>query len=127
MSPSNPLDDKSMLKEWKPSYAGGFAMQGSLAVLSGLLGLVAAWLTKDWHWIVGATSILINWPYALLGMMPTNNRLKVISESDAGPTSRNMIDLGAAACHPNRTQNCCEVDLPVGSELKTRVRVNNYK
>ena len=22
------LDDKSLLKEWKPSYAGGFAMQG---------------------------------------------------------------------------------------------------
>jgi hypothetical protein len=67
-------------------------MQGSLAVLSRLLGLVAAWLNKDWHWIVGATLILINWPYALLGMMPTNNRLKVISESDAGPASRNMIE-----------------------------------
>jgi hypothetical protein len=35
-------------------------MQGSLAVLSRLLGLVAAWLNKDWHWIVGATLILIN-------------------------------------------------------------------
>lgn len=48
------LDDKSLLKEWKPSYAGGFAMQGSLAVVSGVLGLLEAWLTKDWRWIVGA-------------------------------------------------------------------------
>ena len=86
------LDDKSLLKEWKPSYAGGFAMQGSLAVASGVLGLVAAWLTKDWRWIVGAALILTNWPYTVLGMMPTNNKLKGISENDAGPTSRTMIE-----------------------------------
>jgi hypothetical protein len=85
------LDDKSLLKEWKPSYAGGFAMQASLAVASGMLGLVAAWLTKDWRWIVGAVLILVNWPYTVLGMMPTNNKLKAISENDAGPT-RTMIE-----------------------------------
>ena len=86
------LDDKSLLQEWKPSYAGGFAMQGSLAVASGVLGLVAAWLTKDWRWIVGAALILANWPYTVLGMMPTNNKLKSISENDAGPASRTMIE-----------------------------------
>jgi hypothetical protein len=86
------LDDKSLLKEWKPSYAGGFAMQGSLAVMSGGLGLVAAWLTKDWRWIVGAALIVANWPYTLLGMMPTNNKLKGIAENEAGPTSRSMIE-----------------------------------
>ena len=86
------LDDKSLLKEWKPSYTAGFAMQGSLAVASGVLGLVAAWLTRDWRWIVGAALILTNWPYTVLGMMPTNNKLKGISENDAGPTSRTMIE-----------------------------------
>jgi len=86
------LDDKSLLKEWKPSYAGGFAMQGSLAVVSGVLGLVAAWLSKDWRWVIGAALILANWPYTFLGMMPTNNRLKAISENDAGPASRGMIE-----------------------------------
>lgn len=86
------LDDKNLLKEWKPSYAGGFAMQGSLAVASAVLGLAAAWLTKDWRWIVGAALILANWPYTLLGMMPTNNRLKQIAENDAGPASRAMIE-----------------------------------
>jgi hypothetical protein len=43
------LDDKNLLLEWKPSYAGGFPMQGSLAVRSGLSGLVAAWFTQDWR------------------------------------------------------------------------------
>jgi len=86
------LDDKSLLKEWKPSYAAGFVMQASLAVVSGLLGLTEAWLTKDWRWVVGAVLILTNWPYTFIGMMPTNNRLKGIPESDAGPTSRGMIE-----------------------------------
>ena len=86
------LDDKNLLKEWKPSYAGGFAMQGTLAVASAILGFVAAWLTKDWHWIAGAALILANWPYTIFGMMPTNNALKAIAESDAGPASRGMIE-----------------------------------
>ena len=86
------LDDKNLLKEWKPSYAGGFAMQGSLAVVSGVLGLVAAWMTKDWRWVIGAALIITNWPYTVLGMMPTNNKLKGISENDAGPISRSMIE-----------------------------------
>lgn len=87
------LDDKSLLKEWKPSYAGGFAMQGSLAVASALLGLASALQTKDWRWGVGAVLILANWPYTLVGMMPTNNKLKAIAEADAGPTSRRMIEI----------------------------------
>ena len=86
------LDDRSLLKEWKPSYAGGFAMQGSLAVMSGVLGLVAAWITNDWRWAVGATLIVANWPYTVFGMMPTNNKLKGIAEDEAGPESRAMIE-----------------------------------
>ena len=41
------LDDKALLAEWKPSYAGGFAMQASLALASALFGLLAFWLTRD--------------------------------------------------------------------------------
>jgi Domain of unknown function (DUF1772) len=89
------LDDKNLLKQWKPSYAAGYTMQSSLAAASGILGFITAWMTKDWRWIAGAVLILANWPYTLLGIMPTNHKLQAIAESDAGPASRAMLETWA--------------------------------
>jgi Domain of unknown function (DUF1772) len=51
------------------------------------------WQAQDWRWIVGAALILANWrPYTLIGIMPTNNRLKAIAEADAAPISRGLIE-----------------------------------
>jgi hypothetical protein len=85
------LDDRALLKQWKSSYDRGLQIQASGAVISGVLGLIAAWMTRDWRWIVGAVLILANWPYTLLGIMPTNRALKAIAEEDAGAQSRALI------------------------------------
>jgi hypothetical protein len=86
------LDDRSLLMEWKPSYHRGLNMQASLALLSGALGLAAWWLAMDWRWIVGAVLILANWPYTLLGIKPTNNRLMAIPTEQADAGTRRLIE-----------------------------------
>jgi len=48
------LDDRSLLTEWKPAYKRGYMMQATLAVVGGILGLVAFLSTLDWRWLVGA-------------------------------------------------------------------------
>jgi hypothetical protein len=85
------LDDRSLLAQWKPSYRRAAKMQGGLVVLSGILGLLAAWQTNDWRWVVGAALMLANGPYTLLGILPTNKLLNGIAVERADATSRAMI------------------------------------
>jgi hypothetical protein len=42
------LADGPLLIEWKPSYQRGFAMQATLAIIAGILGIIALLLTKNW-------------------------------------------------------------------------------
>ncbi len=86
------LDDRSLLKQWKPSYAAGFTMQSSLAAMSGVLGLLTALLAGEWLWALGAVLILANWPYTLIGIMPTNKQLNATEIEDANAETRATIE-----------------------------------
>jgi hypothetical protein len=85
------LDDGASLRQWKPSYTRGFAMQASLALASALFGLLALWLTRDWRWLVGAALIFANWPYTLLVVLPINKRLEAIPPEAATSESRALL------------------------------------
>ena len=86
------LDDRALLTEWMPAYKRGTAMQAPLAIVGCLLGLIAWWQNGQWFWLIGALLMLANWPWTLLAIMPTNNRLTATDAKDAGPTSRALIE-----------------------------------
>lgn len=85
------LDDRSALAQWGPSYARAFNFQGGLAVLSGLAGLAAGWLSGNWIWGLGAAFMLANWPYTLLFILPLNHKLQAIAPDAADASSREML------------------------------------
>jgi hypothetical protein len=82
----------ALLAQWKPSYGRGFAMQASLAVVGGLLGVLAWWSTGVGWWLAGAAVLVANWPYTLLGIMPTNRRLMGTSPDRADDGTRTLIE-----------------------------------
>ena len=82
----------SLLTQWKPSYARGFAMQASLAVLGGMLGALAWWKTGDGLWLAGAVVLVSNWPYTLLGIMPTNRQLLATVPESADAATRALLE-----------------------------------
>jgi anthrone oxygenase-like protein len=96
------LDDRALLTEWKPAYKRGFAMQAPLAIIGFLLGLLAWWQTGHWTWLLGAVVLVANWPYTLLVIMPTNQKLMDMEPTNAGPETRSLIKRWATL-HAGRT------------------------
>lgn len=85
------LDDRDLLREWKPAYKRGTAMQAPLAILGFLLGSLAAWQTGDPLWLVGGIVMLLNWPWTMMAIMPINNRLMVAADSGVTPDVRLLV------------------------------------
>jgi hypothetical protein len=85
------LDDRALLSEWKRSYKRGFAMQAPLALVGCIFGLIAWWQTRELGFLVGAVLLIANWPWTLLGIMPTNNALMAIDPADTTPQTRALI------------------------------------
>jgi hypothetical protein len=85
------LDDEALLSQWKASYKRGFAMQAPLAVVGCICGLIAWWQTRELGFVVGAVLMISNWPWTLLGIMPTNTALMAIDQADAISQTRPLI------------------------------------
>lgn len=85
------LENGPLLRQWKPSYARGFAMQATLAIVGFLCGVMAWRSSGEWMFLAGALALIANWPYTLIGIMPTNNALKAIAPESAGPDARALI------------------------------------
>jgi hypothetical protein len=85
------LDDRALLAQWKPAYKHGTLMQAPLAVIGFLLGLAAWWLTARLGFALGAVLMIANWPWTLIGIMPTNSALMRTELNEAGPASRALI------------------------------------
>jgi hypothetical protein len=85
------LDTAALLTEWQPSYHRGAMMQASLAIVSGVLGVIAFLVTYDWRWLIGAALILAPWPYTMFIIMPTNRVLKSTPPQQANEETRGLV------------------------------------
>ncbi len=66
-------------------------MQAPLAIAGCLFGLIAWWQTKELGFLIGAIAMIANWPWTLLGIIPTNNSLMATEVAEAGPKSRALV------------------------------------
>lgn len=85
------LDDRALLAQWQPSYKRGLAMQAPLAAVGCILGLIAWWQTDELGFVIGAVLMIANWPWTLLGIMPTNKALMATDAADATAQTRALI------------------------------------
>ena len=86
------LETRLAAMQWAPSYKRARWLQAPLAIVGFLLGIIAWWQTGAWLWLLGALVLIANWPYTMLGIMPTNKKLMALDPASAGPDSRRLIE-----------------------------------
>jgi Anthrone oxygenase len=77
--------------EWQPAYKRGAIMQATISLLSTALGASAWWQTANIGFGIGAILALLPWPWTLLVIKPTNDKLLATSPEVAGAESRRLL------------------------------------
>lgn len=86
------LADGPMLAQWQASYPRAASMQASLAIVGGVLAIIAYVMLSDWRWLLAAVLIVANWPYTLICIKPTNDALKRMQPSTAASDARRAVE-----------------------------------
>jgi hypothetical protein len=86
------LTVQEALRQWKPAYERGLQMQAMLVIISATSGLLAAIVTGDWRWLLGAVLIAANVPFTLIIMMPTNSALRDTAPVDVSEATRAALE-----------------------------------
>ena len=71
----------------RPSWGRQAWLDGSVPPCTSVDGTLAVP-----SWLLGAAVLIANWPFTLLGIMPTNNMLMATKPSAAGPETRRLIE-----------------------------------
>jgi hypothetical protein len=66
-------------------------MQSTLAIVGFVLGVAAWWQSGILAFLLGAVLMLANWPWTLLGVMPTNRALMATDLTSAGGATRALL------------------------------------
>jgi hypothetical protein len=66
-------------------------MQAPLAIIGFVLGAAAWWLSGNWAFLLGGILMLSNWPWTLLGILPTNRILMATDLETAGSDTRALL------------------------------------
>jgi len=85
------LEDSALLRQWKPSYKRGFAMQSTLAIAAFLFGCASWWQSGQPLFLFGALLMIANWPFTLIVIMPTNRVLMGIEPFSADARIRPLL------------------------------------
>ena len=80
------------LRQWKPAYERGLQMQVALVIVSAVSGLLAAIISGDWRWLLGAFAIAANIPYTLILIMPINDALKMTAPLEVSEETETNLE-----------------------------------
>jgi hypothetical protein len=111
------LDDRSLLAEWKLAYKRGYMMQASLAVVGGVLGLVACFSTLDWRWVARGPARKL----ALHNLRDHADQPPSDERAGRGQHGRNAPHdpvVGRSSCRAKCSWPRRDSNLPVGSAMR---------